>query len=434
MQDINLASPGATGQKVEARIAALNSAESAVEPVILTKDFYSARSPEISFDGKKMLFSAKQKQNDNWQIWEMDLGSSKSRQVISLPENCFDPAYLPNGRVLFSRQTLKDNPDNSLSIVSCNADGSEITQVTYNPYSYSASTVLRDGRVLAISRQPDPGDTGVVFMVLRPDGTKNELFYKGSGGSLPRTRGRETANGRIVFAESDNIRADNGKLISVSYNRPLHTQANLSSGIEGNFVSVFPMKSGKLLVSYRKTDSDRYGLYEFDPENKVLGKAVYVGADFDVAEIVAVENRERPKKLPSEVDMGVKTGLLLCQDVNVHNLNASSGNILQGVNKIRIIGKDSTLGEIDAEKDGSFYLKVIADTPFKIQSIDDKGNVVGKSCGWIYLRPNERRGCVGCHEDPELVPENKVSLAVKKAPVNVPVHISKVVEKKVSLE
>jgi hypothetical protein len=107
---------------------------------------------------------------------------------------------------------------------------------------------------------------------------------------------------------------------------------------------------------------------------------------------------------------------------------------MSGENKIRILGKDSTLGEIDAEKDGSFYLKVIADIPFQIQTIDDKGNIVGKPCEWIYLRPNERRGCIGCHEDHELVPENKVSQAVKQAPVNIPVHISKVVEKKVSLE
>jgi len=57
-----------------------------------------------------------------------------------------------------------------------------------------------------------------------------------------------------------------------------------------------------------------------------------------------------------------------------------------------------------------------------------------ESCDWIYLRPNERRGCVGCHESQEIVPDNKVSFAVKHAPVNVPVHINKVIEKKVSLE
>ena len=86
---------------------------------------------------------------------------------------------------------------------------------------------------------------------------------------------------------------------------------------------MFPLKSGKYLVSYRKSESDRYGSVEFDPENKTLGEAVYASNDYDIAEVVAVEKHERPKKLPSEVDMGVKTGLLLCQDVNFHDMDTS---------------------------------------------------------------------------------------------------------------
>ena len=62
------------------------------------------------------------------------------------------------------------------------------------------------------------------------------------------------------------------------------------------------------------------------------------------------------------------------------------------------------------------------------------GKVLNGPSGWIWLRPNERRGCIGCHEDHEMVPENRVPLAVKTSPVNIPMHINKVVEKKVSLE
>jgi hypothetical protein len=52
----------------------------------------------------------------------------------------------------------------------------------------------------------------------------------------------------------------------------------------------------------------------------------------------------------------------------------------------------------------------------------------------MWLRPNERRGCVGCHEDHELVPDNRVPLSVKKPPVKIPVHVVKVKEKTVELE
>jgi hypothetical protein len=98
------------------------------------------------------------------------------------------------------------------------------------------------------------------------------------------------------------------------------------------------------------------------------------------------------------------------------------------------VGIDSTLGYVDVAADGSFYLKVMADKPFQIQKVDKDGHVLNSSCGWIWLRPNERRGCIGCHEDPENVPDNRVPLAVKKSPVIIPMHINKVVEKKVSLE
>jgi hypothetical protein len=431
VEDINLTNQESTGKKILAQIVALKPNTSDSQPSVLTKEFYSARSPEIACDGYRMLFSAQKKQGDRWQIWEMDLSNYKPRQVLSLSENCYDPAFLPNGRILFSRESVGGDLNSGLAIFSCKSDGSDLRQVTFNPYSYSASSVLSDGRVLVICRPLDSIPDDAEFMVLRPDGTKNELFYKASPGKHPGSRGRETATGSIVFVEADKSKSDGGELISINYNRPMHTFINLSSETDGSFSSVFPLKSGKLMVCYRKSDSDMYGLYEFDPENKTMGKTVYESKDYDIAEVVAVEKHERSRKLPSEVDMGVKTGLILCQNVNFQDPGASK---IAGVTKIRVIGKDSTLGEINVEKDGSFYLKVIADTPFQIQTIDDKGNVTGNPCGWVYLRPNERRGCIGCHENQELVPENKVPLAVKNAPVNIPVHISKVVEKKVSLE
>jgi hypothetical protein len=36
----------------------------------------------------------------------------------------------------------------------------------------------------------------------------------------------------------------------------------------------------------------------------------------------------------------------------------------------------------------------------------------------IYLRPNERWGCVGCHADNELAPYNTQPMAVKEAAVD----------------
>jgi len=167
----------------ESRIVALNSKKSGEQINVLSKDFLSACSPKISYDGNFMLFSAQKEQNDIWQIWEMNLENLKVRQVTSSTENCIDPDYLPGERLVFSKFTTNDNMNASHSLYTGNLDGSDVRQITFNPHTYFASTVLNDGRLLTINKQLYPVLGDGMLMVLRPDGSKQELFYKGPKGS-----------------------------------------------------------------------------------------------------------------------------------------------------------------------------------------------------------------------------------------------------------
>ena len=65
------------------------------------------------------------------------------------------------------------------------------------------------------------------------------------------------------------------------------------------------------------------------------------------------------------------------------------------------------------EEDGSFNVEVPADIPIEIQLLDENGMAL-RSCGWIWVKNNEPRGCIGCHEDQELTPENRMVDAVKR--------------------
>jgi hypothetical protein len=209
----------------------------------------------------------------------------------------------------------------------------------------------------------------------------------------------------------------------------------LSEGINGTFNSVLPLQSGIMLVSYCESGSGHYAIYEFDNEAKALVKIVYENSEFSVLDVIAAEKYERPKKLPSEVDLMVKTGLLLCQDINMTGYESTiDNNSKLKASRIEVLGTDTSYGIVPVAKDGSFYLKILADKPFRIRTLDKKGNVINGPCSWLWLRPNERRGCVGCHEDPELVPQNSIPLAVKKDPEIIPTHIDEIVEKEVELE
>jgi hypothetical protein len=71
------------------------------------------------------------------------------------------------------------------------------------------------------------------------------------------------------------------------------------------------------------------------------------------------------------------------------------------------------LGEIDVEQDGSFNIRVPANIPIRLQLLDEDGLAL-RTCEWIWVRNKESRGCIGCHEDGELTPENRVVEAVTK--------------------
>ena len=71
------------------------------------------------------------------------------------------------------------------------------------------------------------------------------------------------------------------------------------------------------------------------------------------------------------------------------------------------------IGTVPIESDGSAHFRVPADLPVKIQLLDGDGLAV-ESCDWIWVKPREYRGCIGCHEDPELTPENRFVDAAKR--------------------
>jgi len=402
---------------------------------VLSGEFYSACFPSVSYDGKYMVFAGQRENSDPWQIWETELSSNNSRKISPGTETCTDPAYLPDGRLVFTKKIHNDNIKTALCLFTCMRDGSGLQQITFDPASNLSTTVLRDGRLLTVTRQLFPFVEDPFFSVMRPDGTKADIFYRGESGTFPLGRATETGEGKIIFTESDNPDIPGGDLVSVNYNRPLHSRVSLTSGISGRFYFALPLDNNLYMASWRNSDTDNFALYSFDQDQKSIGEIIFSDPGFNIIDVVPAGEHERQRRLPSEVDMEVKTGWLLCQDINFINpLTATKADNIHEANKIEVLGIDTTYGVVPVENDGSFYLKVMADMPFRIRMLDKNNNAVGQACSWLWLRPNERRGCVGCHDDPELVPFNEVPLAVRKDPVIVPVHITEIKEKIVELE
>jgi len=378
---------------------------------VLSDDFESAASPAISHDGRYLYFQGKTTGDLTWQIWVADLEKGSISRVTSLPENCLQPAPLPDGTVVFSRETSV-NGKLVADLHRCQMDGSELSRITYNPALNIHASVLQEGRVLYSSSEQYPETKIPSLMVMRPDGTKSEIYYRGTQEAYPVFGGTESADGYIYFIESD------GQLSRVLHKRPLHSKENLSDALPGVFSSVYPLEGNKILVSYRPGENDPYALYTFDAGTREAPALIYKGSGTVTDPILVAVKENRPMKLPSAVNTSNPTGLLMSQDINHSMLPVNEG--LSGdtlADRIRVSTLEGELAVVEVKEDGSFYLKLDADTPLRIEALNSQGETVRGPSDWIYLRANERRACVGCHADPELAPKNFQPLAIKEDPI-----------------
>jgi hypothetical protein len=75
------------------------------------------------------------------------------------------------------------------------------------------------------------------------------------------------------------------------------------------------------------------------------------------------------------------------------------------------------LGIAPVEPDGSFHIRVPAETPITFQLLDEDYVALRAQQAWTWVIGNENRGCIGCHEDRELSPPNRVVDAVLRPAV-----------------
>ncbi|MFQ5690733.1 MAG: hypothetical protein ACE5HQ_10725 [Gemmatimonadota bacterium] len=386
---------------------------------VLTDDFYAARAPAVSHDGRRVLFSGRRRASDSWQVWEMRVDGSGARQITVGGGEYTDPAYLPGGQIVFTGrvaggETDPELPQGAVYALFTSA-GTDARRITFQPSVDFASTILEEGRILFVSNAPSRTMSRSALLTVRADGTGVRLFHAAREYGRHVGRAWETADGRVVFVEADERDAAGGKLIAVSRSQPFRSRVVLSSGIDGTFRSVVPLPSGDLVVSYRPPGANRFGLYAFDPVRQSLGRRIADEPGYQAVEPVAVAERPGPRKFVSTVDTGKASGELFALDADLSDLPPEPRWARSA--RVRVLWAGGLLGEVPLESDGSFYVEVPSDTPVRFETVNPAGEVVRGPSAWIWVRPNERRGCIGCHEDRELAPPNHLPLAIGKPPV-----------------
>lgn len=371
---------------------------------ILTSEFHSARSPEISFDGLIMVFSAQKSEGDTWQIWTLNLESKELYQVTDSRTNCTDPTWLPIGDIVFSKLMTGEKALKYHALFTIGADGCCEQRITFQPHEDVNATVLHDGRVLVASKQVYPEDGQHKYLALRPDGTKAEAFYLADMNSSLLGKVAEDGNGKVLFTESS-------VLTAVNFSRPLHSKSTILNSDLGVINSIYSIDNNNLLISIKKPVEQTFGISVVNPNEPSQEKFYYNDTEYHAVEAVTIKVRSTPRKLPSRVNLDLNSGFFF-------SMNADASVIVadRKTSKVQVLGMNDMLGETAVAKDGSFYMELTADRPVRFQTIDEDGEVLRGPSSWMWVRPNERRGCAGCHQDREIAPDNVVPKAMEKAP------------------
>jgi hypothetical protein len=368
----------------------------------LVTGFAATADANVSFDGETVLFAGKKAAADPWQIWELTLKDHSVRQVITTPTDAERPFYLPGWRMVYALRTPRGFQLETVE------DGHKQTYIPMNPttppgplaLSYMQSSafpvdVLKDGRILFEAGFPlGEGSIPELYLVYA-DGSGVESYRCDHGRA--RWGGTQLSSGDVVFTHGASL---------ARFTSPLAHEAPVVAPHAEYAGAITETPSGDWLVSAR-TAGTHYALKLWKPGSAALQTLLALPGD-NIVEPVLVAPRLRPLRHPS--------GLHPWDYANLLALDArlTRDGVIPGTpTRVRLEMQDEhgravVTGTAPVEKDGSFFVKVPADTPIRFALLDAKGTVLRQQRGWFWIRGGEQRICVGCHTGPERAPDNRL--------------------------
>ena len=438
------------------------------------------RDPDISFDGKRVLFAwKKSSRHDDYHLYEMELASRTVRQLTEgLGVADYEGAYLPDGDIIFNSTRCVQIVDCWWTEVSnlyrCDPSGKRIRRLTFDQVHTNFPTVTEDGRMLYTRWEYN--DRGQIYtqplLQMNPDGTGQAEFYGGNSWfpttilharSVPGTRkvvaiatghhSRQT--GKLILIDPARGRQENQGVQLIAPPRPTPAVKIDAYGQDGElFQYPYPISETEYLVTYHPVGwrwageyGPRFAIYfaTIDGRRELLVRDQRLPCN----QSIPVRARQAHVR-PSTVDFRRSDGVCYVQDVYAGSgLNGVERGTVKRLRVVSLafraagIGENynggpgggavvstpiavgngawdpkTIIGDSEVHPDGSAVFRVPARTPVYFQLLDEQGRMVQSMRSWVTLQPGETASCVGCHEHKNTAPlhERRLSEALREPP------------------
>ena len=422
-------------------------------PNSLGKGVYSH--PDLSWDARKLLFCYKGEPTGSTKIYEIGI-DGKGLRLVSDPTplvSCYKgahaglhdvwPAYLPDGRIVFSSTRaagLVPCANSGVAILHVmNADGTDIHPISVNAETEFDPAVLPDGQII-FGRWEYVDKTALTIQSLwtiHPDGSNETAVYANNmvfpeatldARPVPESRlvavtfakHNSTPRGSIAMIDPLVGKNDPNAVYNFEHpNDPLYDR--------GNSCEPYPLDENTVIFSGRPPGRNRNVIEMINRRGERI--TVLSDADICLHSPMLVKCRQVPARVPDKVERGRKYGSFFVQDV----YKGLTG-IKQGEAKwLRVIEETSRVsasprsrnpfnqtflvsaalafatkiyhGITPIKEDGSVHFEAPAGRALYFQVLDKDMRLIQSMRTFIQAAGGTTRSCIGCHEKKSSVPK-----------------------------
>lgn len=417
------------------------------------------RDPAVSYDGKTIIFGYRKGGTHEYHLYTIGVDGSNLTQLTDGPFNDFEPCWLPDGGIMFVSSRCKRWVPCWYSQVAvlyrCDADGSNIQQLSFGVENEITPWPLPDGRI--VYTRWEYVDRGQLhyhgLWIINPDGTGVELMFDNMGTmnlyadakpipgtsklvmTVQGTHGSQEHRGRLAILDpsygTENVEA-------VTYlDRGIPAKTDRKKG--GLWRDPYPLSENCFLAASDEILTVVNGkgeyeiVYELPTEDVNAKRYLHEPRPIKPRPVEPVI----PHVTPSEDGMatfvvmdvtvgrnmkGIEKGqiksLLVMEELPRPANNSMNPDMMSYNGKNFILHR--ILGEVPVEPDGSAHFKAPAGRPIFFYALDEKRLAAKAMPSFLSAMPGELVSCIGCHEDKaQAAPakyQSMVSQAMKRPP------------------
>ena len=424
----------------------------------------------LHWDGDKFMFTTLSPER-KWQIYEMNMDGSGLRQVIQSEDpdlEFFDPAYLPDGRIIaVSNMGYHGVPcnigmDRVGNMVIYDPKTKGIRRLTFDQDANWNPIVKANGKLLYT--RWEYADLMHYYsrfvMHMNPDGTEQKALY-GSGSLFPNStfdikplpekntrfvgvitghHGVPRTGRLIIFDPEMGRKEEKGMVQEMPFSKrkiiPVEKD-NLVDDVWPQFTKPYPLTDQTYLVTAKLGPNCLWGVYLVDIYDNLT--LLYNATGSGMIYSIPVKKLQKPATIPDKISPDEKEATVFIQDiyegeglkgvprgeVKAFRVYAFEWAYADSKSDFLVNGIQSgwdmkrLIGTVPVEEDGSAIFKVPANTPISLQPLDSEGRAIQWMRSWLTGMPGEVVSCVGCHEDQSRLPIPKKVIASGIKPHNI---------------